>query len=159
MLRSIRILVALPAALALATPAHSQNVTADPDRIAEVMADAGYEAEVVREDGVSPGIASNSQGYNFIIMFFGCNDQGQNCRTIQFFSGFDTETPPTLEELNDFSRDFRFGRVFLTPEGSPVIEMDVDLEDGGVSEALFLDNLEYWELALHTFADFAFSGE
>jgi hypothetical protein len=146
-------------ALGLSVPAQAENVTADPERIAQVMTAAGYQAEVVREEGVAPGIAAISRGYNFIILFYGCDAANENCKTIQFFSGFETEAPPTLQELNDFSRDLRFGRVFLDRAGSPVIEMDVDLEDGGISEELFLDNLEYWELALHTFGDFSFSEE
>ena len=34
--------------------------------------------------------------------------------------------------------------------------MDVDLEDGGMSPALFEDNVEYWVAAMSKFATFVY---
>jgi hypothetical protein len=34
-----------------------------------------------------------------------------------------------------------------------VVEMDVDLDDGGMSEALFIDNLQFWQSVLGKFEE------
>ncbi|MDB5673507.1 MAG: YbjN protein, partial [Sphingomonas bacterium] len=36
-------------------------------------------------------------------------------------------------------------------EHDPILEMDVDLDDGGVSPALFIDNIEFWTSILGKF--------
>lgn len=64
---------------------------------------------------------------------------------------------PTLEEMNKYAAENRFGRVYIDDEGDPIIEMDIDLEAGGMSRALFLDNLAYWDSIMVAFGDFAFS--
>jgi hypothetical protein len=60
-------------------------------------------------------------------------------------------TPVPLERINEWNRSQRFGRAYLDKDGDPVIEMDLDLDDGGLSAALFADNLEFWDAVLGKF--------
>lgn len=125
--------------------ARAANVTADPEQIAEVMRDAGYKAEIIRADDGDPYIKSASNRQVFVVVFYGCR-KGADCKTVQFYSGFTIDDKPVdLEKLNTWNMNNRFGRAYRDEDGDVAIEMDVDLEDGGVSIELFKDNLEYWD--------------
>lgn len=156
MRKALFILAASLAIFSASSPATAQNVVADPAMIAKVMRDAGYRAEVEKASDGSPHIQSSSGGYPFRLFFFGCDADFSNCDTVQLFAGFRTERSPSLEQMNAFARDNRWGRVYIDQEDDPVIEMDIDLEDGGMSAALFRDNLEYWDAIMGKFARFAF---
>jgi hypothetical protein len=144
-------------AFTASTQAAAETVTADPKIIARVMQNAGYKASIEKlEDGQSY-VQSSSSGYPFRVFFFGCDNDTPGCDTVQLFAGFRTDKSPTLREMNDYTRDYRWGRVYIDEEDDPVIEMDIDLEDGGMSDALFKDNLEYWDYVMSKFAEFAFS--
>lgn len=45
----------------------------------------------------------------------------------------------------------RFARAYLDKENDPILEMDVDLDDGGLSPRLFIDNVEFWTASLAKF--------
>ncbi|MCA0977440.1 YbjN domain-containing protein [Qipengyuania flava] len=142
------------ASLFIATPTLAKNVTADLDQIAEVLHDHGYQAKLEGE-GNDRSIKTGMAGYTFVILPFSCEDDGTDCKSVQFYTAFDPEKSPTLEEMNSYAAANRFGRIYLDHEGDPAIEMDIDLEAGGMSEALFMDNLAYWEAIMVSFAEFA----
>ena len=142
--------------LAPAAPALAQNVTADHDQIAEVMKGAGYRAEL-KGEGAERYINSGAGGHSFSLLFYGCDNAGDNCKSVQLYAGFTAEKKPSLEAMNEYAAKNRWGRIYLDDDGDPCIEMDIDLEDGGMSKELFLDNLEYWEVIMNAFAAFAFS--
>ena len=71
--------------------------------------------------------------------------------TVQFHAGYDLKAAPSLASINEWNRRQRFGRAYLDGENDPILEMDVDLDDGGLSEALFIDNLEFWTSAMGGF--------
>ncbi|MBV7256667.1 YbjN domain-containing protein [Pacificimonas sp. WHA3] len=123
--------------------ASAQNLTANPDAIAAVMQDAGYRATPGTDDVGDPKISSAAGGVNFDVLFYGCD--GKNCKTVQFVAGWSTDDIFSLQAANDWNKENRFGSVYVDEEGDPIIKMDVNLEDGGMSAALFQDNLEYWE--------------
>ncbi len=149
-----RCLTAVAAICLMATPAHAQNVTADLEQIASIMQKEGYRALLQGDEGSVSYIQSGTSGVNFSIFAYGCNDQGEDCKTVQFYLGIATDNPPSLEKMNEFAMKNRWGRVYLDAEQDPCIEMDIDLEDGGISEELFFDNLEYWDMVVGNFSDF-----
>jgi hypothetical protein len=67
-----------------------------------------------------------------------------------FYAWFDRDAP-SFEDMNTYSSQRRWGRFYIDAEGDPTIEFDLDLEDGGISPALFVDNLEYWDGILADF--------
>ena len=144
------------AAFLAATPVAAQNITADLDQIAGVLKEEGYKAKIDEGDG-QRWIESAMSGYTYIILPFGCDDAGKDCKSVQFYVAFVPTNKPTLEEMNKYAAENRFGRVYIDDEGDPIIEMDIDLEAGGMSRALFLDNLAYWDSIMVAFGDFAFS--
>lgn len=139
--------------LLAASPALAQQVTAkDPQSVARALLASGYRAEMKKDGEGDPMIMSASSGTKFGVFFYNCTNHA-NCATVQFHAGFDTDPgkAPSLEKINAWNRTQRFGRAYLDNEGDPVIEMDIDLDDGGMSQPLFLDNLEFWVSVLAQF--------
>jgi hypothetical protein len=132
--------------------AQAQAVSADdPRQIAKLISDKGYQAELVDTDA-SPRIRSSDSGIKFLIFFLNCTD-GKKCATLQFYTGFgDTVVP--LEKINEWNSGHRFGRSYLDDERDPVLEMDLNLDAGGVSSENFLDNFTLWLDLMQQFRTF-----
>ncbi len=131
--------------------AQAQMVRAqDPSSVVRALQGAGYKAELTKDDTGDPLIRSTSSGSAFAIFFFGCT-KNVDCGTIQFFAGFDRDKSPSLSQMNDWNSKKRFGRAYISDKGAARIEMDVDLDDGGISSKLFEDNLEFWVLLMAQF--------
>lgn len=146
-----KIAIAAAALFAFSGTAHAQMVRAqDPASVVRALQGAGYKAEMTKDDTGDPLIRSTSSGSNFAIFFFGCT-KNVDCRTIQFFAGYDRDKSPSLSQMNDWNSKKRFGRAYLSDKGAARIEMDVDLDDGGISTKLFEDNLEFWVLLMAQF--------
>lgn len=136
---------------AWAAPAAAQMVKAqDPASLVRALADAGYEATLGTDNAGDPVITSKHEGSVFKILFYNCTDN-TNCATVQFHSGYELDGKIALDRINAWNRSQRFGRAYLDDEGDPIVEMDLDLDDGGVSKALFADNFEFWISVLNQF--------
>ncbi|MXO48586.1 hypothetical protein GRI69_09980 [Erythrobacter vulgaris] len=140
------------------SPATAQNVVADVDQIAAILESEGYQAKLIGEKD-DRYIKTGMSGYNFLILPFDCDDAGENCKSVQFYIAFATETEPTLEAMNTYASRNRFGRIYLDDDRDPVIEMDIDLEAGGMPKELFMDNLAYWEAIMVAFAEFSLEND
>lgn len=160
MRRSILTLSVAASLAAIAAPAAAANVTADVDQVAAAMKRGGYTVEVKdTKDGRFIRSTRGKESYEFSVFFYGCDaNTTRNCKSVQLYAGFSPKTKPTLEALNAYASDNRWGRVYRDDDGDPVVEMDIDLEKGGMSEALFLDNLEYFEAVMDRFGEFVFKG-
>jgi hypothetical protein len=132
------------AAAGISLPVQAQTVSANkPETIVAALQAAGLTAKLQKDATGDPMIESAVSGTRFRVMFYGCK-ANKDCATIQFLSGYDKKSVTSLSSINDWNREKRFGRAFLDAEGDPILAMDVDLDDGGVSKALFADNLEFW---------------
>ncbi len=147
--------VALGAAAMAATsnPVTAAEVRAqDPASVVAAMTKAGYTVELSKDTVGDPKIVTKTpDGTNFQVFFYNCTDN-TDCRTIQFNAGY-TEATATYEFINEWNRSQRFGQAYLDKEGDPVLQMDVDLDDGGMSQLLFEDNLQFWTSVISRFED------
>src|SRR5688572_5581692 len=144
-------LIPVAALAAFAMPAHAQMVRAqDPQSVVAALQSAGYRATVGVDRVGDPKIDSAASGTNFQIFFYNCT-ANRDCATVQFHSGYKVRTPVTLDRINEWNRTKRFGRAFLDKENDPILEMDVDLDDGGLSRPLFIDNIQFWTTILAEF--------
>lgn len=135
----------------MAVPAQAQMVRAqDPGSLVSALQKAGYSAKLGTDKVGDPMITSGVSGTTFQIFFYNCTDH-KNCATVQFHSGYDLRERVSLERINEHNRGQRFGRAFLDKENDPILEMDVDLDDGGISPLLFIDNIEFWTSILGKF--------
>lgn len=141
---------AAAAACLIATVSHAQtalpagNVDAtDASVLADVLQELGYRAMLSTDAGGDPLILSSADGDEFRIYFYGCSD-GQRCKNIQFSRGYDMDEGMSLEQANAWNREYRFGKVWLDGDSDPFIEMDVNLDVGGVARENFADTFDWW---------------
>ena len=132
-------------------PAQAQMVRAqDPQSLVKAMQARGYVAELTTDREGDPMIRSAASGTGFQVLFYNCT-ANRDCATVQFQVGYDLNTPTSLESINEWNRTQRFGSAHLDSEKDPILELDVDLDDGGMSPLLFIDNLEFWTTAMANF--------
>jgi hypothetical protein len=145
-------LVAMAIAIATTPGAvQAQMVTAqNPQTVATALQNAGYKAELTKDATGDPLINSSSSGSDFSVYFYNCT-KNSDCRTVQFSAGYNRDKPPTAEAMNDWNNNNRFARGYVTPKGIARVEMDVDLDDGGMSKLLFEDNIEFWVTLMSLF--------
>ena len=138
-------------AIGIAAPASAQMVTAkDPQSVVRAMQAAGYQAALDREEeSGSPMISSSSGGKNFAVFFYGC-EKGANCTDLQFFAGWNGAKTP-LATINDFNVNHRYARAYVSDDGAARVEMDVDVDYGGISDRLFRDYLDVWASVMGKF--------
>lgn len=145
--------LACVAGLGVATPSAAADVQAqDPASVVAALQGAGYKAQLSQDDAGDPLIRSSSGGSDFLVYFYNCT-ANTDCRTIQFYAGYGEPENATAETMNDWNEKNRFGRAYLGDDGIARLEMDLDLDDGGMSRALFEDNLEYWVLVMSKFEE------
>ena len=144
--------MALLALVSAASSAGAQQLVRaqDPQSLVRAMQANGYTAQLTADQTGDPMIRSAAGGTNFQVLFYNCTNH-RECATVQFHVGYDLKTSPSLESINEWNRTQRFGSAHLDKENDPILEMDVDLDDGGLSPLLFIDNLEFWTSALGRF--------
>lgn len=132
------VLLALAPA-ALAVPLSDGGVTAQD--VAQVMRGKGFPTEVTTDKDGDPLIRGSSKDLKFGVFFYGCH-KTPRCDSIQFSAGFSVKdvTPARIAQWNWTKR---FGRSYLDDDFEPWVEMDMDLEHGGTTEALAND-LDRW---------------
>lgn len=154
MIARVFTMAAIAAGFALPGSALAQNVTAQaPETVAQALQAAGYRAQLDTDSGGDPMIRSMSSGAEFLILFYGCTDNA-DCRTVQFYAGYSEPSNGSIEAMNEWNTNNRFGRAYATEAGSARIEMDLDLDDGGMSPELFTDNVEFWVAIMARFEEF-----
>lgn len=119
--------------------AQAQQLTADQDAIAAELKAKGYKAEMIKGDK-SDYIRSADSGVPITIYFNDCTKGRRGCATVQFYTGF-TDIEPTADQMNSFNAEQRWVRAYIDSDKDPVLEMDVNMDFGGLSRELFWDNL------------------
>ncbi|MBA3897019.1 MAG: YbjN domain-containing protein [Sphingomonadaceae bacterium] len=148
-----KLIVASFAALLLTGAAHAQSIAAtSPQGIVSAMQGAGYKAVLGKDSTGDPMISSGASGSNFVIYFYGCT-KNLACKTVQFSTSY-TGSTPSLARMNEWNATKRWGQAYVTDNGAARVQMDVDLEQGGMTRALFIDNVEYWVAAMAAFEKF-----
>jgi hypothetical protein len=161
---AFRLLCALALALAgagLAQPALAQTmedarlITAgDPEAIADVVRGKGFDVEVTKDNDGDPMLQVEGKGYKFAILFYGCTNH-RDCVTLGLYAGW-TGSTADLAKINKWNKDNRFGRAYIDDENDPVVEMDIDLDDGGMSRLLFEDHIEFWMSVMSQYSKYIF---
>lgn len=122
----------------------------DPASVEQALKKGGYPAELGKDDAGDPMIGTRAEGTDFTIHFYGC-ETNRNCRRVQFMFAESEPLNASLARLNEWNAKNYFGRAYRTEAGGARLEMDLDLDDGGMSPALFVDNVEWWSIILSSF--------
>lgn len=150
-MKPIALALATLAAAAASLPAQAQNVRPqNPSSLVRALQNAGRPATLGKDESGDPMITSALNGTKYQIYFYDCTNH-TGCATIEFHSGYHLDTQVTLDAINKWNSSERFGRAYLDKVNDPILDMDVDLDDGGVAPLLFIDNVEFWESVLPKF--------
>ncbi|MDD7969502.1 YbjN domain-containing protein [Roseinatronobacter alkalisoli] len=147
---AIPTLIAFAGSLALAPAAIAQSLidAGDVDAIANIA--RGYGSATIQSDNVGdPQILGRIDGVMYTVNFYGCTN-GADCTTVQFRAGWKNPGDITLDDMNLWNQDKRFGKAYLDFEDDPVIEWDVNLF-GGVSTQNLDDTFDWWRIVLENF--------
>lgn len=137
-------------ACAWAMPAQAQMVTAsNPSSVLAALKADGLEGKIVETSDEDPKIESSLPDTDtvFDVLFYDCTDH-KNCRAIQLSSAYDFDAGADV--LAAWNKDYRYARAYVDEDGA-VLEMDLLLSSGGISRALFHDNLENWKRLVGAF--------
>lgn len=146
---------AAPEAPAAIAPAPVGMVTAeDPASIVAALQDYGVAAKLEADDEGDPIIRVKIAGANSTVYFYGCDDNGQGCRSISFSAGFELDNPYTVEQANEWNFNNRFSKSYVTEDGAAQIEMDVNLVGGGTSTEGFADTIDWWDYSVSEYKTF-----
>ena len=89
----------------------AENIVAsDPQVLLSYFFDQGIPAKLTIDDYGDPKIDARYFGTNFNIYYYGCSG-GENCRAIQFFSGYRTDGRISLEQINSWNTTERYARA------------------------------------------------
>lgn len=144
----VALALAAAAGLAAGGVAQAKAVSAkDPASVERALREGGYPAELDKDEAGDPMIATRADGTDFTVHFYGC-EANRNCKRVQFMFSEAEPRNASLERLNAWNAENYFGRAYRTESGGVRLEMDLDLDDGGMSSALFVDNVEWWSTIL-----------
>ncbi len=147
---AVNVIAALLLALVPAAASGQELVDGgDVETILEI-AKAHGEAELESRTSGDPRISGRINGLGYQLFFMNCTD-GKDCEDLNFYAGF-ADLKPTVDAINDWNRNKRFGNAYLDSDLDAVIEFDVNLEFG-----VARDNLDaafgLWELLLQQYAE------
>ena len=137
-------------AFASVAPVAAQTIDGSAVNDILALARSYGEASLETQGNGQPRIAGKAGEVPYQVFFLNC-DSG-TCEDLNFYAGF-AGIKPTMDSLNAWNRDKRFGRAYLDGDLDAVIEYDINLEYG-VSP----DNLNaafgVWSLVLGEFAGY-----
>lgn len=145
--------LALSAALFFAiAPAGAQTISADPAAVTAALKSRGLPVRQEVDEDKSPVLQTQfADGSKFTIYFYGCTN-GLKCNSLQFHTLY-SGSNATVESMNKFNVDRRFGRGVIESGGDAGLRMDFNMAAGGMSQALFLDNVDLWDELMSVFSD------
>jgi len=123
----------------------------DVDRVVELARAYGPAERRFDDAEDGPWIRAEMEGVVYTISFLNCT-AGANCGSVQLRAWWQSEGAHTLEQMNDWNRDRRFGAAYLDASRNATVEFDVNLV-GGVTAANFDDTLQWWQIVMRAFVN------
>lgn len=120
------------------------------DDIANVARGYGSVTMETASNG-DPMISGKIEGVSYYLFLRNCTDNA-NCEDLNFYAGF-LDNKPTMDAINAWNRDKRFGKAYLDSDLDAVIEFDVNLEYG-ISQKNLDSTFAVWSLILEQYADY-----
>ncbi len=103
-------------------------------QVAAVLQAQGYKAEIGKDNTGDPMVSSAADGTKYKILFYGCKGTPR-CAALEFLVGFDLDKGMSMEKLNKWNRDSRFGHAYLDDENDPYLQLDINASPGFTSES------------------------
>jgi hypothetical protein len=134
-----------------AAEVHAKDIidATDPEAILNLAKGYGS-AKLGTDSSGDPKITGRIDGTKYGVYFYGCKD-GKNCDDIQFAAAW-SGVSVSLEEINEWNRNKRFGRAYLDSDGDPSLLMSVNI-DYGVTEENLDDTFNWWKRVLEQYRE------
>jgi len=143
----------LAAAFLIPSTGFAQQIVAtDATSIANFFLGEGTEPSIETDNTGDPKIKIDHYGTDFVIYFYGCSD-GQNCKSIQFYSGYRTDGGVRLSKINEWNADNRYAFAYISESGNARIEQDLYLGNTGVSSDDFAKIVGVWVRSVKEFEE------
>jgi hypothetical protein len=133
MLKQLILGGAFLAATAVSAQAQTIITGAEVDEILNIARGYGSASLETQSNG-DPRITGKVEGVTYQVYFMNCTNN-TNCEDLNFYAGF-LDNKQTLEVINAWNRDKRFGKAYLDADLDAVVEYDVNLERGVTRENL-----------------------
>lgn len=124
----------------------------NPKSVADALAKGGYKASQVVDDEGDPMIRSAASGYNYAIVFYGC-EKAKACDALRFQILFDDDGKNTAELSNRWNVRKRFIHLAVTDSGELAATYDITTR-GGLTQANFADVIDWWGVMLGELSQF-----
>lgn len=146
------LILACVLALGTALPAQAQTLI-DGSQVDEILNIArGYGAATLdKTRNGDPMIQGKIEGVSYQVFFMNCTDHA-SCEDLNFYAGF-IDNKQTLDVINAWNRDKRFGKAYLDSDLDAVIEWDLNLERGVTQENLDA-NFSLWAAILDQYTTY-----
>lgn len=135
-------LIALACAHPHVSNASSLSLGVSEAQVAQALTRRGLPVRLGNDSFREPMIESHSGSARFYVYFYECN-QTRTCQNIQFRTGYAMRGRISHAQINDWSARWRFGRMYLDPEGDVILDMDIEARQG-LSEADLAAHLSRW---------------
>lgn len=123
-----------------------------PQTVFEGLQRAGITAEMDVDGEGDPMIVGESDGLNFGVYFYGCEDHA-GCDSLQFLASF-TDAGATGPSLaNAWNDEHRFSQLSLDSDGNLNLRYDVTTI-GGLNQANFAEVVDWWTVVLGNVANY-----
>jgi hypothetical protein len=119
--------------------------------IAKTHGDATLETQSSGDPRIV-GHLSNQSDLTYAVYFMNCSDANTDCEDLNFYAGF-ADIKPTLDTINAWNRDKRFGKAYLDADLDAVVEFDLNLEYG-VTRDNVVAGFDLWSLILEQYTDY-----
>lgn len=141
------------ALISTATLATAEIKATDAQSVLKALQDFGMVSTIDVDADGDPKISSSVSDTKFSVYFYGCTDNA-NCKSIMIKAGYDLNQGITASKINEWNRKKRFAKAYIDDEGDPFLELDVNLDFGGVGDKNFADTLDWWRLLVEDFEEF-----
>lgn len=160
-LLSLTLTLPLVAACLTASPSASaqQWIDAkDPKTLFALAKTQGFAPEMISKSGETPSFRMTTDGNKSLILFMDCDEANAQCKTVQFYAGYSVSDVFSLDRVNEWNRDKRFGRAYVDTSGDPIVEMDLDMDFNGLPRANVVESFQVWRSIVRSFAAFVNGG-
>ena len=110
----------------------------------------GAEIELLEDNVGDPQLNVTYYGSEFTVFYYGCAN-GEDCDSIQFYSGYAMGGSVRLKTINAFNAEKRWVRAYVAEDGAAKLEMDVFLGKDGVSADDFATMVSLWSRLMADF--------
>ena len=114
-----------------------------PQALAEIATRFGS-ASIETDSYGDPMVDGQIAGQRYRILFYGCTD-GSRCQTVSFVTWYRGSF--SMDAVNQWNAENRFGKVYIDSDGDLALEMDVNLARG-VSSGNFEETVDWWRATM-----------